>query len=174
MPIIDLDTASREIRKLNLAGLGVIRLKAGEKPVVSECGVKGLWEELRMQIFRVARSDKPMSPYVLFLYADGKMRHLKIPTHGGGGLQDAVVLDRSLYLTSDWGSGILRTVLYRVHRDKRGEVQTEELGVLSSAPKGLVDKKFLKDEDVIRVTKALRPVTTKRRSSEQGGDAQRE
>ncbi len=150
---MDLKAASREIMKFYAAEIGREGVKDA-KLAVSEYEIKGLWKELGMQLFRLKRGSFASWNYI---HADGKLEKLGIPTHGGAGLMDYAVYEKALYLTSDWGSGILRTALYKVSRDKKRGIRTEELGVISSVG-GKFDKAFMEEEAVKKVMTLLQPL----------------
>jgi hypothetical protein len=149
----DLDVASKEIMEFYAAQPDNGHRKDA-KLSVSEYRIEGLWEEMKMQLFRLDRGGLFSWN---FLYADGQLTRLEIPTVGGAGLLEGAVHEKTLYLTSDWGSGILRTALYRTRRDKGGKIQTVELGVISSVGRRF-DKKFLEDLTVKKVMTLLRPL----------------
>mgnify|MGYP001823732328 CR=1 FL=1 len=148
-----LDVAAGEIVQLHTAQPANANLDDG-KFVVSEYRVKGLWEELGMQLFRLEFGGWRSENY---LAAKGTLTRLEIPTFGGAGLLEGAVHGKAFYLTSDWGSGILRTALYRIDRDQAGKIRTEELGVISSVG-GQFDKKFLEDKTVKKVMTLLQPL----------------
>lgn len=94
---------------------------------IEEYRVDGLWEALRTQVFLARYMSLPGEEFnqSLLLFHEGKLTPFACAL-GGHGLMSGIVVDKALYYTYSWGSGIHRSHIGKL------SVEDEKLKILDS------------------------------------------